>query len=228
MALAEPVRKIDSSWVTTTALIRCCGRSVWTEGPTAMRFVETLRMHSYVRNVVEEPCQITYKDGAGKTRRYTPDFLVVYELPEEYSYSSTVLYEIKWSGDLRENYEKYEERFAAAYKYAAERGWRFRVITEKRIDRYHRSATLLHRFLRRKLEYEHVRYVLDTVTLEPGITAHDFLDAELSPVDPFNLLTTIWTLLAREQISAELEGGITNRTPLFPARAGNPWARPVL
>ncbi|WP_426933667.1 Tn7 transposase TnsA N-terminal domain-containing protein [Xanthomonas arboricola] len=77
-----------------------------------------------------QPVRIPVPGG----RPYVPDVLVHW-LGSDRSLAGgrTVLYEVKYREELRRKWDELRPRYRAATRYARERGWQFRLITEDRI-----------------------------------------------------------------------------------------------
>ena len=82
-------------------------------------------------HVQSQPLTIEFVDSGGKTRRYTPDFLVVHPPTVDGRQPSPQLVETKYRSELDRNAAKYAEKFRAAERYALDRGWQFVVQTEE-------------------------------------------------------------------------------------------------
>lgn len=74
-------------------------------------------------SITSQPITLTFHD-AGRTRRYTPDYLV------RWSDQRTELIEIKYQADLEANQERLQPAFVAACAWAKEHGASFRTTTE--------------------------------------------------------------------------------------------------
>lgn len=90
-------------------------------------FVYTLEMDHNVISFLEQPFTITYRDPNNKIRRYTPDFL--YNIAG----LKSVVIEIKYQEDLRQNSDIYTSKFDAAKVFCEENSYEFKVLTENDI-----------------------------------------------------------------------------------------------
>lgn len=98
-------------------------------------FLRTLRTDPSVQRVEEQPLRVTYTDRAGKQHHYTPDVFVGYTAE---SGRPPTLFEVKHFDTLKTDRDALRDGFVAAAHYARERGWRFRIVTERTV-RGHRS-----------------------------------------------------------------------------------------
>jgi len=81
-----------------------------------------------------QPVTIEYLGDDGRLHPYTPDVLILYRrdiLPARDM--PHILVEVKYRDEYRGRYHELKQRFRAARRYAHERGWVFRVLTEREI-----------------------------------------------------------------------------------------------
>ena len=79
-------------------------------------------------SITSQPITLEFQDGQ-RWRRYTPDFLV------RPSVGQTRLVEVKYRGDLREQWERLKPAFTAARGWAVQHNAVFRIATERSIRR---------------------------------------------------------------------------------------------
>jgi hypothetical protein len=128
-----PVRKIPKNYLCVTGSFasRKNGQMGGFESLLEKEYMLLLDFDDSVERFEEQPVTVPVP---GITKGYTPNVLVHF-----WSDSATghfrppLLTEVKHSDDLKKNAEKYARKFAAAKQYAAERGWEFRITTEKNI-----------------------------------------------------------------------------------------------
>lgn len=170
----------------------------------------------------EQPVTITYLDGDRRVCHYTPDVLVHYQsalpIPSD---EQPVLYEVKYTSDLREHGLAYRSKFKAARRYAFDQGWRFRVVTERtiRTTRLNNLRFLL-RYHRLRID-EGERHALLSVLREHGPVQLDTLLTLVRPArfQRAETLTILWHLVATEQIDVELDQPLTPQSLLRWGRA---------
>ncbi|MDF0606770.1 TnsA endonuclease N-terminal domain-containing protein [Neisseriaceae bacterium TC5R-5] len=82
-----------------------------------------------------QPVKILFQDTDRRTRSYTPDLLVSFINHSAVGRSTRkpLLCEVKYQKDLKLNWSTLKPKFKAARAYANERGWQFRIFTEKQI-----------------------------------------------------------------------------------------------
>jgi hypothetical protein len=169
-------------------------------------FMLLLDFNDEVESFEEQPVTIPLP---GVPRGYTPDVLVRFHADHiSGRVRAPLLTEIKHSDDLKKNAEKYAPKFAAAVKYAAERGWQFALTTEKEI-RTVRLANL--KFLR---EYRNIApgeeacgRVLKLIDETNGATSLHGLLAHLATNDEDQMywLPVIWHLVLMRRLTTNLD-----------------------
>lgn len=157
-------------------------------------------------SITSQPVTIHYFDGSTR-RRYTPDFLVTG------AHRRSQLIEIKYAQDLRRNQERLEPAFAAARAWASERCGTFRVVTELEIRGPHlTNAQRLLPLRHVPLDPERSARVLAATRLQQSPTIGSVLAAV--PGDNISL-STLWRLIARGTLRADLSAAISFDTPIF-------------
>jgi len=160
----------------------------------------------------EQPVKITYHDESGRRRIYTPDVLVRYRIDHlQASHTQPHLCEVKYRDDLRQHWAEYRPKFRVAQRYARQRGWRFRVVTERHV----RTPYL-----------ENVKFLraYQTIPINERYRTQ-FLNAlsALEETDPARLLTAtsqdrwqqaqmlpmLWQLIATRQVDTDLSQPLT-------------------
>jgi hypothetical protein len=182
-------------------------------------FFLLLEFDRRVESFEEQPVTISYRNPEGRVCRYTPDVLVRYRpaLASEPG-EAPALCEVKYRDDLRAHGAEYRPKFTAARRYARDRGWRFRVVTEREI----RTPRLTNiRFL---LRYRRMRVdAADCDALLAALRAHGATTPDtllgrvrLDPLRYAEALATLWHLVATEQIGVDLDRLLTPHSVLRP------------
>jgi hypothetical protein len=105
------------------------GRMAHFESSLERDWLILLDFDSRVERILEQPFTINHEHD-GKSRRYTPDVLASYK----YAYDRwTEVYEVKPLAVLKADWNLFRPRFKAAVHFCRERGWRFRIITERHL-----------------------------------------------------------------------------------------------
>lgn len=210
-----PVRKIGMNARSVVGVMPDGARF---ESTLERDFMELVRFNVNIRLYTPQPLIIEYRDAANKLRRYIPDGFIEYrrdirpakEMPH-------VLCEIKYRKDFREQRRALLPKFRAAKQHCAERGWEFKVFTEREI----RTPFL-----------QNVRFLWPYCgeIRNDGVT--DLLRlrlAELRETDPEALLCSLfrdrwkraealpdlWHLIATHQVGCDLTQSLTMKTRIW-------------
>jgi hypothetical protein len=127
-----------------------------------------------------------------------------------------MLYEVKYTWDLKERWRQLRPRFKAALKFAKYRGWGFKILTERDIrSDYLFNAKFLLPYLRhpeakgwavvadvvRRLGKTTPRQIIETIASDRWVQAE--------------YLTHVWTLVARRDIRCDLFSKISMNTTVW-------------
>lgn len=130
--ITEPVREILPSSRSIRGQLSSpkTGRSPAYESALERDLLQRLEFDSRVEFYCEQPVTIEYVHE-GMTRHYTPDVLVYYRQDlEETKTIRPQLCEVKFRADIKKNWAELKPKFMAALRYAAIRGWQFKLVTE--------------------------------------------------------------------------------------------------
>lgn len=222
-----PVRRIPPSHRSLTGRVagaKCVGEAAFES--TLERDLLLVLEFAPVAAVYEvQPVRIPYVDERGRARTYTPDVLIHRQHPDGSSLAP-LLCEVKYRTDVK-RYSAVERRvvvakFRAARRYARERGWCFRLLTERHIRspylqnarfllpfRTHPARTeRLARIVRRVEERgsEPADQLLAAVAEGPGRGAHS---------DYSWCIPGLWHLLATGQLVADYTVPLTMQTAIY-------------
>lgn len=185
-------------------------RAVSVESTLERDFALLQRFDPTVATVEEQPVRVEYRTTGGFHRFYVPDFLVTHQ---QRPGLSTKLVEVKFSTDPALVSGALDERFAAALVFASARGWSFEVVTEKHIRTPRLgNATFLLPYRQRPAD--------------PGIRARLLMALRSGPATVEALadevvgergrtLPTLWGMVARFEIGADLDRSLTMRSQLY-------------
>lgn len=171
-----------------------------------------------VAQVVAQPVRVGYVAEDGRSRIYTPDFLVMYrssDLPLG-RHVKPELVEVKPKRLWHAKWREWSPRWKAAIAYAKEEGMVFHVVDEDRIrTRALESIKFLRRYSRMEVCDDEVKTVLDCVR-ERGNTTVDFVlarhfEGKYKPKG----LSLIWHLLATRKLSCDLMLGLGLNTGIY-------------
>jgi hypothetical protein len=184
-------------------------RAVAVESTLERDFALLQRFDPTVATVEEQPVRVEYRTTGGSRRFYVPDFLVTHQWPG----LPTKLVEVKFSTDPALVSGALDERLAAAWAFASARGWTFEVVTEKHIRTPRLgNATFLLPYRQRPADAG-VRARL-LMALRSGPAMVEVL-ADTVGSERGRTLPTIWGMVARFEIGADLDRPLTMHSPLF-------------
>ncbi len=166
--------------------------------------------------IASQPLTIEFRDSRGKIRHYTPDFLLTHP-PDSDGLQRYELVETKYQDDLRQNPEKYIEKFRAAERYARERNWSFVVRTEADVRGPElNNLKFLMLYVRDPqpdaLIWERIQHVVRQLN---GATVREVL-SELDPVPAaqMRLLPYLWQQVLHRTLRVDLTLPLNMRTRL--------------
>lgn len=177
-------------------------RGVNVESTLERDFVLLARFDPAAIGIEEQPVRIPWAPG----RSYVPDFLVTYG-----DGRSADLVEVKYSTDKALLAGALEARFDAARTYAADRAWRFRVVTEREI-RTPRLANIrfLLPFRDRPANPGLVVRLRALLHAQGALSVAALADlAGDGPEGRAHVLPTLWRALAQGELAADLEQPLT-------------------
>lgn len=206
-----PVRRIGLCYRSVSGRVPMGNgrRAVAVESTLERDFALLQRFDPTVATVEEQPVRVEYRTSGGARRVYVPDFLVTHQRPS----LSTQLVEVKFSTDPALVSGALDERFAAARAFVSARGWSFEVVTEKHIRTPRLgNATFLLPY-RQRLADAGIRARL-LMALRSGPATVEAL-ADVAIGDRGRTLPTLWGMVARFEIGADLDRPLTMRSPLF-------------
>lgn len=165
--------------------------------------------------VESQPLSLDWKDDADRQRRYTPDFLIHWRWMGERHGQRELpwLVEVKPREEVRASWSKLHGKFRMAARYAAQQGWRFRLLDEARIrDVTFRNAVLLERYSR--LHHAFSPDQLPPALLHGGLCrVRRIIDSLSGPVGM--RLAYVWHLIATGYLDCDLTQPLTQETEVW-------------
>ncbi len=201
-----PARKIKASYMTSTGYVA----STKSKGAAAFEstlerdFLTLLEFSPEVESFEVQPVTISWVDTAGKSRKYTPDVLVVFD-PE--SARTPMLVEVKYHSELQEKWPDLRSKYEAAHEFAAAQGWVFRLVTDRHIrSAYGKNASFLLPYVNRGLNHPEHWPILEKAIFKTGpIRINDLLDSLYEePIDQAFLIPSLWFLIGTFRIGLDL------------------------
>jgi hypothetical protein len=191
-------------------------RLVASESSLERDFLVLLEFDPTVERYEEQPVRIDYVDAEGRRRTYTPDVLVYYRA-DIFPARPPLLCEVKYRDELAARWEEFKPKVRAGRVYARGRGWRFKLVTERKVRTpYLQSAKFLRAYRALPINDADVRLILDALR-ESGESDPERLLA-LIHHDPYKraeLLPTLWHLVSHGHVSVDLNQPLTMCSPLW-------------
>lgn len=176
-----------------------------------------LEFDNAVSGFEEQPVRIHFAGEGGRKKSYVPDILIHFSALPSGEKPKSVLAEVKHTKHLQKYKVEYAPKFEAARLYAEERGWEWRIYTQKDIRTPHLDNI---KFLREYHTAEPDAGLLSEVicTLQGArnsMTVESLLE-RLCQTDERTLLIApaIWHLVAIKKISANLNKPLSTKTRL--------------
>lgn len=157
-----------------------------------------------------QPVSIPYYSPTGELLSYTPDVLVWFRL-DFLPQPSPLLIEVKYRAEYRNCFHELRRRFRYASRFARERGWRFKVFTEREIRTpYLENARFLRPFRDATEEPTRTARVCEAAG-KLGTTTPKALIEILggSDLERARNLSALWKLIAEFRVSTDLMNEVT-------------------
>jgi hypothetical protein len=173
-----------------------------------------LDFHPTITLVREQPFAIHYELD-GRALRYTPDVLAQFAVaPGELA---TVVYEVKPLDELQSRFTDYRYRFKQAIAFCRERGWRFKIVTEKHIRTpFLNNAKFLRKYRTLPMQALYRDQLLYSIRALGPTTPQALLAlAYISDEKRMAALTELWRMIACREIGAELSQPLTMQSSIW-------------
>lgn len=213
--IEKPVRQIGVTNRSVSGIVPNIGRY---ESSLERDLMERLRFDHLVESVVPQPLTLPFMRKDGSSGEYTPDGLITFKAP---TIELPILYEVKYRKDFRESWKVLLPKFRAAKDLCQERGWEFRVFTEREIRTpYLKNVKFLWGYSRRSVSTETMRWVyqvlLDLDEADPDFLVHSLCRDKNNRAE---ILPVIWYMISKGHISCDLEQELTMNSKIWPSGA---------
>lgn len=182
-----------------------------------------LEFDDMVGSFEEQPVKVPLQIKGKKLKPYVPDILI-HHLPTSTGETwRSVLGEVKDTGDLKKNKEKYALKFEAASRFAEEKGWEWRIFTEKDIRTpYLNNLKFLRRYFHEKPDSAQVQAISDSIQSARDQITVEALLKKLCPTEEaiLHLVPAIWHLVATKRIATDLQKPLTMQSKLSLIKEG--------
>ncbi|MCG2575866.1 heteromeric transposase endonuclease subunit TnsA [Dechloromonas sp. XY25] len=182
-------------------------------------FLDLIAFDLNVERHETQPVNVYYPGCRGEMVPYRPDVLVIYRrdvLPARDM--PHLLAEIKYRDEYRGRFHELRERFCAARRFAKERGWQFRVFTEREIRTpYLGNARFLRPYREVDSTVAHEAMILDRLKLLGQTTPANLMALHLdNALERAKLLPVLWKLIANFRVGADLMQKFDMCSPIWP------------
>ena len=197
-------------------------------GKTAIAYESTLERDFIIRKefdlrvqkIIPQPIQIPFVLPSGRAYTYTPDFLVYFQSANERGGICTkpVLIEVKEESEWRENWRSWLPKWKAAYRYARQEGWTFKIQDESRIrdDDAFKNIKFLEIYQRMHFPAEELQKTLERVRLMGSVTCQDVLPAQVKDeLSNRHAKSLVWHLLATRRLDCDISQPLNDQTTLW-------------
>ncbi|MCG7877388.1 MAG: TnsA endonuclease N-terminal domain-containing protein [Candidatus Thiodiazotropha taylori] len=164
-----------------------------------------------------QPISIEYYDSNGRVHTYTPDLLIMYFTHGRFEGRKPMLCEVKYREDFFDQWKLLKPKLKAARKYARERGWEFRVLTEKEIRTpYLRNVKFLFQYRYNDFNEGHYRKLAGLLDEVGETTPKELLEsAYSSKIVRGEALWTLWCMVARCWVRCDLSLPLTMNSRIW-------------
>lgn len=183
-------------------------------------FLTLLIFDNAVHTIKTQPHTIKWNKGQQQTR-YTPDVLIEYQDPTDKTQRlQTIVFEVKPCKKLRDEWGFFVPRFRIATHWCKERGYLFKLVTEKYIDTpYLNNVNFLLQYDQRRLPTSFLK-----ITSEMENKIFDILHKYPLPVsnvlnqlsefrsEQQRVLPYLWMLVRHGKLNADLTTPLTMST----------------
>ncbi len=154
----------------------------------------------------------------GVPRGYVPDVFVEFRPDSDGVIAAPEIREVKSTLDLKINEAKYKPKFESARMFCEQRGWSFKIITEREI-RTPRLSNV--KFLRAYESQDHPQEMVDTVltqmtALGPTDSAALLNSISTNLDDHLRWMPVLWHLVAKRRIAVDWDVAFARVVPLWP------------
>lgn len=209
---ALPTRKIGPSRIANTGRVVGVDGFVAVESYLEASYLLLLSFDPDVERFKTQPVTLRWLNEEGQPRQYTPDVLVSYRS------RPTELVEVKHSKLLWRDRDVLKPKFRRAYQWGHEQGFRFRVVTEKKIpETLVKNLRFLDRYRRPglKIDQSNVALIRRAVEQTSPTTPEMLLRALSNNAEQQGqLLPALWHLVATGHIKCDLNLPIGMASPI--------------
>lgn len=180
--------------------------------------IALLEFDHTVQAFEEQPVRIEYQGETGKLCSYTPDVLVQYRSDRPPGmWCKPRLIEVKYRATLWAEWPMLRPKFRAAVRYAALRGWEFKILTEKEIrTHYLKNVRFLARYRWVTVELGYIHRLQELLDVLPSTTPAEIV--QLAVRDTYKqaeYVFVLWHMVSLGMVGIELTHPLTMQTPIW-------------
>lgn len=200
--------------VTGIAAASKAGGAAQFESTLERDFLSLLEFSPEVKTIDPQPVRVEWLDARGHKRIYTPDVFVEFI---ENDGKTPWLCEVKYRSELQEKWAELRPKFKAAFHFAKEQGWRFKIITEREIRTpYLANVHFLIGFRRSIPDAGLMLDILGHLNKTNGSTPRDLIEALRSDIAARARLTNaLWHLIAIFQVGVDLHQPLNMKSRIW-------------
>lgn len=216
----QPVRNIGPTRRSVSGVFPFRGeRSIPFESTLERDFLIRKEFSPLVLDIIPQPIKIPFRANSGREYTYTPDFLVHYRASNHPFGEGLrpLLVEVKPREIVRRDWPEMKAKFRAAWRYASEQGWDFRIQDESRIrDQVLANILFLRRYKHMQFPAEEAQVILATLEVMGQAPFHYLVGRHFNGVvDTAIGISQVWSLLANGQIACDMTLPLHNNTVLW-------------
>ena len=228
-----PVRKIPLRYSSVAGVIPSKKNMRLHEFESSLErdMIALLEFDSNVQAFEEQPVRIEFLGKTGRLHSYTPDVLVHYRSDKPPgAWLKPRLIEVKYRATLWAEWTTLRPKFQAAIRFASERGWEFKILTEKEIrTHYLENVRFLNRYRWARVELGYIHRLQELLQLLPDTTPAEII--QLAARDAYKqaeYLFALWHMVALGVVGIELTHKLTMQTPIWSnTRQRPPFIQPT-
>ncbi|BCG21987.1 hypothetical protein TUM18999_01780 [Pseudomonas tohonis] len=200
--LISQTRRSKSMTRSLSGVLPFRGQGVSYESGLERDFIRIWLLDPEVVAIVAQPAQIPFTARNGRSYIYPPDFFVQFD---ERTGRKPLLVEVKMREQWVPNWREWLPKWKAAYRYACDRGWEFRIYDETRIrGPVLESVEFLQRYRNLNFDPTFTSAVLNTLSNMKAAPFHHLIARHFTGNEAIGR-SHLWHLIATGQALADLE-----------------------
>ncbi|HCF7759012.1 TPA: TnsA endonuclease N-terminal domain-containing protein [Pseudomonas aeruginosa] len=200
--LISQTRRAKSMTRSLSGVIPFRGQGIYYESGLERDFIRIWALNPDVVAIVAQPVQLPFTAHNGRNYVYPPDFFVQFD---ERTGRKPLLVEVKMREQWTVKWREWLPKWKAAYRYARNRGWEFRIYDETRIrGQILENVEYLQRYRNQNFDPVFTAKVLHTLSLMKAAPFHHLLALHFTGNEGIGR-SHLLHLVATGQVLADLE-----------------------